>query len=341
MWKYSNNMYNNTTAKMKLNGKLSRPFDEALGTRQGHCKAADHYKVYVNPLLDTLDKTDLGFNIGPITITVDGVADDIYLLSERPVDMQVLLDTAAHYGHRYRSEFGAAKTKLVVVGSDIDRQFYSDTSPWTLNNESVSVTQDNEHLGLIVSGENEEIKNVDANVTKGRKSLFGLLGPAFSHKCSLSPVVQVHLYRLFTCPITRSGLAAMTLRPSHLLPMTMLQKKTLRAFLHLSEHCPVPALYFLLGELPIEGRLHRDVFSLFWCVWSNPGTKVHQVVRYLLATGDNSSRTWSIHIRHLAKKYDLPDPLTLLQQEPWKKETFKECTVYSLIHYRPEVCRHL
>ena len=201
-------MYENTKSAIKMEGRISREFDEELGSRQGHCKAADHYKAYVNPLLNTIDESDLGMVIGPVTITVDGVADDTYLVTDNPTKMQVLLDIAEHYGGRYRSEFGAAKTKLTVIGSDIVREFYSDMSPWSINNEKVAVVNDNEHLGLIVSGENEEIKNVDANVAKGRKSLFALLGPAFSSKSTLSPVVQIHLFRLFTCAITRSGLSA-------------------------------------------------------------------------------------------------------------------------------------
>ena len=98
----------------------------------------------------------------------------------------------------------------------------------------------------------------------------------------------------------------------------------MRSFLHVSDHCPVPSLHFILGELTMEARLHRDVFSLFWCVWNNPQTKIHQVVRHLLTTSSDNSRTWSIHLRHLARMYGIPDPLALLQEEPWKKETWKD-----------------
>ena len=37
---------------------------------------------------------------------------------------------------------------------------------------SEGVTEDNEHLGLIVSGEKESEKNVDQRLAKGRSSLF-------------------------------------------------------------------------------------------------------------------------------------------------------------------------
>ena len=82
---------------------------------------------------------------------------------------------------------------------------------------------------------------------------------------------------------------------------------------------PTPALYFLLRELPIEARLHLDTMSLFYNIWANPQTTIHEVVKYLLQMADGKSTTWSAHLRLLAIQYNLPDPLALLQGEAWKK----------------------
>ena len=67
----------------------------------------------------------------------------------------------------------------------------------------MTVTEDNDHLGQVVSGVCQEQKNVDTRIAKGRKNLFGMLGPAFAYKCQLSPVVKLHLFRTYTCPIHR------------------------------------------------------------------------------------------------------------------------------------------
>ena len=92
------------------------------------------------------------------------------------------LDIIAHYANRYQLKFNADKTKIVVTGSKHDMNFYKETKPWRLNGETVRVVDSNEHLGLIVSGSEEEQKNVDENIIKCRNSLFALLGPAFSYK---------------------------------------------------------------------------------------------------------------------------------------------------------------
>ena len=130
----------------------------------------------------------------------------------------------------------------------------------------IEVVEDNDHLGQIVSGANQAIKNVDNRIKKGRGSLYKLLGPAFAYKCLLSPLVKLHLYRTYTCPILRSGLASFTLRETALQPLAIFQRKTLRSILKLSKTSCVPALYFLTGELPIQGKIHRDLFSIFYSI---------------------------------------------------------------------------
>ena len=59
--------------------------------------------------------------------------------------------------------------------------------------------------------------------------------------------------------------------------------------------------------------------SLFYKIWANPQTTIHEVVKYLLQMADGKSTTWSAHPRLLAIQYNLPDPLALLHREAWKK----------------------
>ena len=77
--------------------------------------------------------------------------------------------------------------------------------PWKLNGERVSVVENNEHLGIIASGLDEEAKNIDKKITQCRNSLFAFLGPAFSFKCLLSPLVQIHLWRVYNLPVPLKG----------------------------------------------------------------------------------------------------------------------------------------
>ena len=118
--------------------------------------------------------------------------------------LQSIIDIIGHYGRRYRLIFGADKTKVTVTGSRHDMQYYKDINIWSLYGEKLKVTEDNEHLGLVVSGINEEIKNVDKNINAARDTLFGFLENILSYKCKLSQAVQYHTWSVFIKPVLRS-----------------------------------------------------------------------------------------------------------------------------------------
>ena len=118
-------------------------------------------------------------------------------------------------------------------------------------------------------------------------------------------------------------------------PLEIFHHKVLRGCLKLSQSSPKPALFFILGELPIEGRLHMNTLSLFHNIWECPDTTAHQIVKYILKMSGASSTTWSNHIKLLCLKYGLPDPLYLMEKEAaWEKEKWK-CLVRTqiTIHY--------
>ena len=333
--KYSRNTYKNTECHMKMKDRLSRKVVEYKGNRQGHVRASGHFKVYVNPCLLSLNNSQLGFNLGPLCITVVCVADDAYLLADSPSGLQGALDMISHYAKRYQLRFNADKTKIVITGSKIDMSFFKDTSPWTLDGETVKVVDSNEHLGLLVSGTDEEQLNVDEKIVKCRTSLFSLLGPAYSYKCLLSPTVQIHLWRTCNLPRLLSGLPALPIRPAQAKALETFHKKVLRGFLKLSKASPIPALYFLLGELPVEATLHIRTLGLFYNIVSNPSSTVHTITKYILQMCNRSSTTWSNHVQLLCLRYGLPPPLTLLNnncpvitKEEWSNLVKTRVTVW-------------
>ena len=126
----------------------------------------------MNPLLDTVDSANLGVWLGPVNVGSNACADDKYLMSGNQHILQSLLDIAAFYGNMYRVTYGAAKTKVTLMGSKADMHYYSDVTPWIMDGQKVKVTEDNDHFGQIVSGVSQEQKDVNARIYKGRKNLF-------------------------------------------------------------------------------------------------------------------------------------------------------------------------
>ena len=124
--------------------------------------------------------------------------------------------------------------------------------------------------------------------------------------------------------------------------VSIFHNKILRGFLKLSNSSPKPALYFLLGELPVEGRIHIATLMLFHTIWANPDTTVHKMTDYILMMSKENSTTWSNHVRILCKKYGLPCPLLLLQSGPaWSREKWKTLVTTKVTVYIEKELREI
>ena len=82
-------------------------------------------------------------------------------MTDRQTKLQELLNITVHYGKMFRITYGAAKTKITVVGSDIDVKYFQDVKPRHMDGQHVQVVDDNEHLGNVVSNKHQAQKNND------------------------------------------------------------------------------------------------------------------------------------------------------------------------------------
>ena len=114
----------------------------------------------------------------------------------------------------------------------------------------------------------------------------------------------------------------------------------MKAFLNLSKTAATPAIHFVLGELPMEGEISRDIFSLFDSVWTNPSTKISQIVKYLLTMSPETSLTWSAHLRRISLKYGMRDPLECLNSDPPTKSQYTEYVLTKITAYYEKELRH-
>ena len=287
-------------------------------------KSAGHYKQYNNHIQEILNNTNLGFNIGPHNISNSVVAGDLLAMSDDPGNLQIILNLILRYGHKYRIFFSAGKMIITIFGSKKDQKYWQITKPWSMDNKTIDVVINNEHLGQVISGENATQKNVDNNIVKTRKCLFSLLGSPFSTSSNVNPSTQYNTWSIYAAPILRSGLGSLVLQPesTELKTLELFQRKVLQSFLGFSGRSPISGVHFILGELPIAGQLASETLSLFWNLWSNRESLVFKVSTYILIHANENSRCWCIFVRHLTRQLGLPDPLKLLQNVPPSKDSW-------------------
>ena len=133
-------VFSRTFQKTLKNQEISH-FPGGVGAL-GQIKSSDHYKIYANPLLNMIDDADLGIMIGPVTVNQNACTDDEYLITAQ-------LDIGTFCGKMYRVKYDASKTKITVFGSNNDRQYYSDVSPWRLDGKTVKVSVEHEQIHFL------------------------------------------------------------------------------------------------------------------------------------------------------------------------------------------------
>jgi hypothetical protein len=85
-------MYKNLNVKIKWNNGISENVEVKQGIRQGAKLSTVLYKRYNNNILNALDRSNMGAEIGNIRVVAPTCADDIALLVSTQSAAQALLD---------------------------------------------------------------------------------------------------------------------------------------------------------------------------------------------------------------------------------------------------------
>ena len=75
-------------------------------------------------------------------------------------------------------------------------------------------------------------------------------------------------------------------------------------------------MLLLLGILPIEGHLDKQVLGFFGHIARHQDTLEFRVISRQLAIQDLNSTSWAAHIRKLLSKYSLPTAFELITSSP-------------------------
>ena len=82
---------------VRWEGKLSTPFSESQGVRQGSVWPPSVYKLFENPLMEKLKTESLGFKIGNVYIGAPMCAVDLLLISDKPEELQTMINYTKRY----------------------------------------------------------------------------------------------------------------------------------------------------------------------------------------------------------------------------------------------------
>ena len=162
-------MYNNSTAKIKINKLLSPKFDINKGTEQGHPMSPELFKLYISDLSDSFD------SIGNYPHLIDTLlnhllwADDLVLLALDNDSLQKNLNILYSYCEKWDLTINMKKTKIITFNKRTQNEFV-----FKIGNNTVEHAKTYCYLGVVFHSNGNFKSALNDLRGKSLRALFGL-----------------------------------------------------------------------------------------------------------------------------------------------------------------------
>ena len=326
LWLLLRDMQANGTTRVKWNCNFSAPFQTLQGIRQGAKLSTTLYKRYNNPLLLQIEEHNLGTTIGNNNVGAPTVADDISMLPQTPLETQIMLHTVTNNAKLDKVNFNASKSDVVIYNSN-----NSGKTKWEIGKDTIESSSSTVHLGL--QREDSNKFDIQPKIQTARRTMYSLLGAGLHGRRGLNPLTSYKIWECFGLPRCTYGLESVIITNKDMDSLEKYQRNLLRQLQSLPDRCANIPVYTLLGA--------SKCCLFFTNMIRQKDSIEYQIICRQLAVKGTESASFTITIRKLLQKYDLPDAFSLLDNTPTKekwKNIVKEATNTK---YRKEVMEEL
>ena len=282
------NLFSCNLANVLIDGYLSPDFLIKRGVLQGSKLGPVLFNLFVNDLLEELYHTNFGATVGSIYIAALLFADDIVLISDKPANLQRLLDICYDWAKKNLMAFHTSKCKIMIFNGGPKH------ARFTLGSSVLKVVQTHKYLGVTLTSKyvtnifkdhfQSILEKVKSRVAAIRNFGFSMNG--FTIK------TNIKLYKLLVRPIlefcAQSLSYARYSQPYILGKLTGFAKKlehTQTQLLKTLINCPrstSPAIVRLFcGIEPLACRLEILKLRYYWRLLHSPvDTITHKILNY-------------------------------------------------------------
>lgn len=278
---------------------ISEPFQPSNGVKQGSVISPILFTLYVDKLLERLEKSGLGCRTGHLYAGGLSYADDITLASPSLTALQSMLDICEEFGVEYSVTFNPSKCQLLYYPSSPN----NDKIKINFNGQEIESQDDAIHLGNLI-GPRDPCKSNRVNKTVG--DFYGRVNTMFSQFGHCSPYLRYRMFETFCTSYYGVELFNFTDGCADKL-YTGWRKSVRRVLgLHRQTHCNL--LPYIANTIPIEIKLHRRFMNFFHrSVQSD-----NKILRSVSIRCLNGHTRFSRNLKFISYMYNI-QPISLLQ----------------------------
>ena len=271
------NLFSNNPANVLVNGFLSPEFIINRGVLQGSKLGPILFNLFINDLLVELNCSDYGATVGPVKISALGFADDIVLVSDKPCNLQHLLDICYSWAKKNSMDFCSSKCKVLILnGSPKNVRF-------TLNNFTLEIVSSYRYLGINLT--NKYVTNLfkdhfQSIIEKAKSRAAVIRRYGFSKK-GFRVETSVKLYKLLVRPILEFCAQSLTFAPysqsfhqnvpgGFAKKLEQLQTQLLKSLINCPRSTSPAIIRLFCGTEPLACRLEILKLRYFWRMLHGP-----------------------------------------------------------------------
>ena len=195
--------YSKLFAVVRWNNAESVSFPVKSGVRQGGVLSPILFNFYINDLITSLKKTDMGCHVRDLYVGCKLYADNILLLSGSLNMLQDMLDTCYSISQDLYLSFNSTKSYCIIVGS----RKIGTPAELMLHNRPLEWTSKLKYLVIVIISGSPFSVCLDSV----RKKYFAAINALNAHCKYVAEPVKLHLYESYCLPILLYGIDCINL----------------------------------------------------------------------------------------------------------------------------------
>ena len=205
IWRSLKNYYGCSLAYVEKEGEISEIFKTTIGVKQGGPLSPKLFAIYIEELVELVEKENLGIKIQDLQIGIILYADDIIIMSDDEKRIQRALEICEEFGSKKEIKFNPEKTQLIVFGNKRQR---NKKVSLMMNKKMIETHDKIKYLGVLINSKNTNEDHIQQRIRNTVKSLNAIGALGINDKI-LKTKIKVQLYKTYCRPILSYGCEAL------------------------------------------------------------------------------------------------------------------------------------
>ena len=323
--------YTQQKLRIKWGNSMSNAFSVKNGVKQGGVLSPFLFAVYMDALLQKLEKLGFGCYVGNKFMGAIAYADDVAILAPSVTSLKLMLKAVAEFGCNFAVKFNPSKSIYVILGKKLHKSHVI-----YFNGVAITSTNAADHLGHSIGCKSQENHILKMNNDFVKR--FNLMMSVFRH-CPVSVK-----YRLFkTYCLSLYGCVLWEFSCDMINKFYVCWRKCMRQLIGLSQRAHGGYLHKVVDDISIENQLIKRFVKFYNKVICSENPVV-QLCCSLVNQGSNSTVCRSLnYVRNkfsitTDKKLEIPhDKIVNLMKEndcTNDDDVFNICCIKDVINLR-------